>query len=336
MGVCRRNMKFFALIYGLIFTIVFSCKKEEAVTTRNNDNAQVLAKPKDSENVNPQAKRDSINIETPKIPDSASATYTLMAFPKGKKDSAFAVFNKKFTPEERQVILALNRMDAKFKSSADTLVIPNKIDSTMMAYSPFPPQLDFLKEVKKMVIFSYPIQAFGIYTNGVLERWGPTSMGKKKTPTKTGLTFSNWKKELSISTVSDEWKLPYNFNIFNNLGIGWHEYDLPGYPASHSCLRLLRKDAKYLYSYADQWILNKGGATTRAKGTPVLVYGDYSWGKRRPWRNLADDPHANDISAEELEKLISPDLQKILDEQKNREEVILSMPRQTPAKKDSL
>jgi hypothetical protein len=30
--------------------------------------------------------------------------------------------------------------------------------------------------------------------------------------------------------------LRWNFNIENKLGVGWHS--LPGYPASHSCLRL--------------------------------------------------------------------------------------------------
>jgi hypothetical protein len=27
------------------------------------------------------------------------------------------------------------------------------------------------------------------------------------------------------------------------------------------------KDAKWLYGYADTWVLNPGGATTKAKGT---------------------------------------------------------------------
>jgi hypothetical protein len=45
--------------------------------------------------------------------------------------------------------------------------------------------------------------------------------------------------------------LRWNFNIENKLGVGWHS--LPGYPASHSCLRL--EDAKLLYEWADEWQL---------------------------------------------------------------------------------
>jgi hypothetical protein len=146
-------------------------------------------------------------------------------------------------------------------------------------------------------------------------------MGKKAAQTTRGLTFANWKKKLSISTVSSEWKLPYNFNIHNIGGIGWHQYDLPGYPASHSCLRLLMKDAQWLYSYADTWILNPGGATTKAKGTPVMVFGDYKWGGRKPWRKLLDDPNANNISVEEMTQLLEPHIDKMIKEQDNREKV---------------
>jgi hypothetical protein len=133
----------------------------------------------------------------------------------------------------------------------------------------------------------------------------------KKTAQTTRLTFANWKKKLSISTVSSEWKLPYNFNIHNIGGIGWHEYTLPGYPASHSCLRLLRKDAQWLYSYADTWILARW-CHYKGKGTAVMVFGDYNWGGRRPWKKLLDDPNANNISVEELTKLLEPDVPKML------------------------
>ena len=157
-------------------------------------------------------------------------------------------------------------------------------------------------------------------------------MGKKSAQTKRGLMFANWKKELAISTVKSEWKLPYNFNIHNTLGIGWHQYELPGYPASHSCLRLLLDDAKFMYQWADAWILNKGGATVKANGTPVIVFGDYQWGGKKPWKNLINNPKANDISVGELDELIKPHLDKILDEQKKRAEVLaLDQTQEKPA-----
>lgn len=248
--------------------------------------------------------------------------YSAIFFTKDNKDSLMHDLEAKYTKKERYVIWALNRLDADNRWRADTLVIPKVIDSTLMAYCPFPRRLDILSDVEKMVVFSYPIQAYAVYTSGDLVKWGPTSMGKKSAKTKTGLMFTNWKKELAISTVDKSWKLPYNFNIHNTLGIGWHQYDLPGYPASHSCLRLLMDDAKWLYKYADQWILTKGGASVRANGTPVIVFGEYGWGKMKPWKNLYKDPNYTNISVEEMEKIIQPHLSKILEEQHRRQEVL--------------
>ena len=105
------------------------------------------------------------------------------------RDSVYAEFSKKYSVGERTAILALNRLDSKSKWNSDTLVVPAKIDTTLMAYSPFPMQLDVLSGVKKFVIFSYPIQAFAVYSNGSLVKWGPTSMGKKATKTKTLVAF---------------------------------------------------------------------------------------------------------------------------------------------------
>lgn len=314
-----------SFIYAFLYTLfLVSCKKEiEKISDTFKDtvsSSEVQEAEKDS------IKKDSVPVvKKESVPPvmQENGFYNAFVLPKDKKmrDSIYAEYSKKYSVGERTAILALNRLDSKSKWNADTLVVPAKIDTTLMAYSPFPMQLDVLSGVKKFVIFSYPIQAFGVYSNGSLVKWGPTSMGKKAAQTTRGLTFANWKKELAISTVSSEWKLPYNFNIHNLGGIGWHEYTLPGYPASHSCLRLLRKDAKWLYSYADTWILNPGGATTKARGTAVMVFGDYKWGGRKPWRKLLDDPNANNISVEELTKLLEPEVPKMLKEQSNREKV---------------
>ncbi|QOW10302.1 L,D-transpeptidase [Kaistella flava (ex Peng et al. 2021)] len=303
----KKLVNFAALVVVISFAL--QCEKGQSpsqdIQIKKNDS--LAAVKKDS------LIQDSIKKNT--------IVYRSFIFPKKKKDSAMSAFNKEFSKEDQYVILAINRLDLKNKWRADTLAIPNKIDSTLMAYAPFPYHLEILKEVHKMVLFSYPIQAFASYENGKLIKWGPTSMGSKAAQTKRGLTFANWKKELSISSVSSEWKLPYNFNIHNTLGIGWHQYDLPGYPASHSCLRLLMNDAKFLYGWADQWVLNKGGATLRANGTPVIVFGDYKWGAKKPWKNLIQDPKSDNISVEELNEIIKPNLSKILEEQKRTDDV---------------
>lgn len=304
--------KFIPLVFAVFFiSFLIQCKKDYSVAP---DSAK-------KETVGSQQKKDALardSIHKTKI------KYSSFIFPAKKRDSAMATFNKTFSEKEQYTILALNRLDAKNKWRADTLAIPNEVDTTLMVYSPFPAHLAVLKDVEKIALFSYPIQAYALYENGNLIKWGPTSMGKKAAQTKRGLMFANWKKELAISTVDRNWKLPYNVNVHNTLGIGWHQFDLPGFPASHSCLRLLMADAKYLYRWVDTWILSKGGATVSASGTPVIVFGDYRWGGKKPWKELIQNPNADQISADTLKSIIEPHLTKIIDEQQKREQVLSS------------
>jgi lipoprotein-anchoring transpeptidase ErfK/SrfK len=281
--------------------LILHCKKDEAISSKQNKDSTIIIKT-DSDSV--------------KIAPEIKINYTAFVFPKGKKDSAMSAFDEKYTEEEQYTILALNRLDTKNRWRADTLVIPDTLNVDFLVYSPFPNHLEVLKKVDKIAFFSYAIQAFAIYENGNLIKWGPTSMGKKSTPTKKGLTFANWKKELSISSVNSSWKLRWNFNVYNHLGIGWHQYDLPGFHASHSCLRLLEEDAKYLYTWAEIWKLDETRSKVLGKGTPVYIFGDSDF-KTKPWRKLLKDANANDISEADLSKEIEPYVSNILEEQKN-------------------
>lgn len=214
---------------------------------------------------------------------------------------------------------AINRTDKANFTKIDSVVIPNDFSGDMVYYFPFPLHISALEAVSKIIIFSYPTQAFAAYENGELVRTGPTNMGRKKAPTPTGLFFTNWKAVKTTSTFNDEWELKWNFNIENKLGVGFHEYTLPGYPASHSCLRLEKSDAKFLYKWADEWIL-QDRENIKVKGTPVLVFGSYNFDAPKPWLQLIKDPKALNISEAEIVSQIKPFLQKILENQKLREE----------------
>lgn len=321
-------------LFIIIFLLLFQCKKDESVPAsdqQNNPITDILG----TDNKKEEEKKED---EKPKVPDVVIPRKDFGFYPWVYKntDSVSLKNKKEFTGKTLYTILALNRLDRANIGAADTLVVPAKIEENFLIYSPFPGHITSLENVKKFVFFSYPIQAFGVYEYGNLVKWGPTSMGKKATKTKTGLMFANWKKEVAISTVSDEWKLRWNVNVANFDGIGWHQYAMPGYPASHSCLRMLEEDAKWMYSWVDTWILNKGGQTVRAKGTPLIVYGDYPWGKRRPWKKLLDSPDANNIPEEEMNKIIEPHVAEILKEQENRDLVVQQVEQEKKAKADSL
>ena len=218
------------------------------------------------------------------------------------------------------IVLAANRVDKANLVKMDSIIIPEDFTGDIAYYLPFPVTVPFLKDVSKIIFFSYATQTFATYENGELTNAGPTNMGRKKDPTPTGLFFTNWKAEETTSTFNDEWQLRWNFNIANKLGVGWHQYELPGYPASHSCLRLQEKDARYLYEWADQWIL-KDEENVLAKGTPVIVFGKYDFDAPKPWLQLVANPKALNIPEIEIEEQTRPYLSSILSEQENREKV---------------
>ena len=51
---------------------------------------------------------------------------------------------------------------------------------------------------------------------------------------------------------------------------------MPGRPASHSCVRLIESDARWLYGCADEWRVATDRRTMLRDGTPVVVFGE--WG----------------------------------------------------------
>jgi L,D-transpeptidase catalytic domain len=224
---------------------------------------------------------------------------------------------KNNTASQKNIVLAVNRTDSSNFAKMDSVLVPNDITGDVEFYLPFPLSVPYLKEVKKIIFFSYPSQTFAAYEMGELIYTGPTNMGRKADPTPTGLYYTNWKAEKTTSTFNDEWDLKWNFNIENKLGIGFHQYELPGYPASHSCLRLQEKDARYLYEWADQWILVKDDSIA-AKGTPVIVFGAYPFGAAKPWLQLINDPHILDIPESIIQQLAAPYLQEIILQQQKR------------------
>ncbi|RRJ89083.1 murein L,D-transpeptidase [Paenimyroides tangerinum] len=254
-------------------------------------------------------------------------------WPLKKSDSLSKKFFKTYSKDEIYTIAALNRVDVANLKGRDTIIVPKVIKEDFLDYSPFPYQMEILTDVPKFIVFSYPIQAFAVYENGNLIKWGPTNMGKKATQTPRGLFFTNWRGRKVKSTSNSEWILNWNFNISNHGGVGFHQYALPGYPASHSCLRLLDADAQFLYNWCDQWIL-KDANTQIAKGTPVIVYGDYAFGKKGVWNDLVKDPNATLITTEQLKEVVEPHIAEIIKQQEIRINYLKN--KDTEVKNDSL
>src|SRR5438034_6374653 len=219
------------------------------------------------------------------------------------------------------VMLKLNRIDKRHIHAGDSLVIPDA-SADLMSIAPFPTHLEIARKIPKLVLVSRRVQAFGAYESGTLVRWGPTSTGKKSTPTPAGLYHANWKAKKRRSSVNQNWILPWCFNLDDIAGISFHQFDLPGYPASHGCVRLLEEDAKWVYDWADQWTLSKIDQSILAFGTPVVIFGDYSYGKKPVWTRLAEDPGATRISIAEIENALNQHLATIAIKARTRQQLI--------------
>jgi hypothetical protein len=97
--------------------------------------------------------------------------------------------------------------------------------------------------------------------------------------------------------------MPWYFNISNKGGIGMHQYVLPGYPASHSCIRMYEENALWIFNWADQWVLSEDESTVIKYGTPVLVFGNYNFKEPAPWKMLPEQPNTINLTTEELDTI---------------------------------
>ena len=219
--------------------------------------------------------------------------------------SDLSVFDSVFTQAQKETIAALNRLDVSRLTIGRNLVIPDTFYSQLLTYAPFPSTLLMADSIPQLILVSLRVQAFAMYENGILIRWGPVSTGKKSTPTPAKLYYCNYKSKKKISTVSEEWIMPWYFNIDNLNGIGLHQFTLPGYPASHTCIRMYEQDAKFIFSWSHQWELS--GDSIIRHGTPVIVYGSYRFDQIKPWRNLIANPHDNrllELEGQEIQNAI--------------------------------
>lgn len=157
--------------------------------------------------------------------------------------------------DQRDLVTRVNRTNNKIYPGMIIAIPKNLEEADMIEYAPFSHQIE---SSKKVIIVSLDKLAFGAYDeNGNLEYWGPISGGKGYCPdigrgchTKRG-HFEIYRK-MGAGCVSTKFPVgrggaPMPYCMFFNGGFALHgSYDVPGYNASHGCVRLFVKDAKWL------------------------------------------------------------------------------------------
>jgi lipoprotein-anchoring transpeptidase ErfK/SrfK len=188
---------------------------------------------------------------------------------------------KGFGGPQIELLEKLNRTDAKHLSRLTQLVVPVTW-RTELEHSPFPSKYPAAQATPKLLIVDQPSQAFAAYEYGTQVRWGPVSSGRQQKPTPSGVFYLNWRARTRNSTLSGEWRLNWYFNFHNTRGLAFHEFDLPGVPQSHACVRLLARDAAWIYNWGEGWTLDAKGQRL-SRGTPIVIVGAYDFKSAPPW-----------------------------------------------------
>jgi hypothetical protein len=216
---------------------------------------------------------------------TAPAAYRFEPLPK-----TLAELARRFTPAQIEILEMLNRRDRahliRVEPPAPGLVVPATWSADALAYSPFPATWPSTEAYPKAIVVHQTMQAFGAYEKGRLVRWGPVSTGRKETPTPEGSFTLTWRARSRRSTDNADWLLEWYFNFVNERGVSFHLFELPGYPASHACVRLLLRDAQWLYGWGEEWSLDDDHRVLMMPGTPVLILGTYPFGAAPAWLSL--------------------------------------------------
>lgn len=277
----RLSIRSFAIQIALIcmfsFFILEGCSKE--------------AKP---ETLSQVINQDSINeIKSRKIPPIDTfpeIKYNLIKFHTNGQRIHFFDSVSQLTNFSEAALKVLNRKEYRFILNSDEILVPEVFYADTRAYSIFPPYYSGAKDLEKFIIVSAKYQCMALYEWGVLVKFNAVNSGKERTPSYPGrysLTFRQLERKSSIDST---WIMKYYFNFHPEAGMAFHQFTMPGYPASHSCMRMFLEDAMHLYSWGRGAKVDENKIRIPLSGTPVVVMDHYPFGiEFRPWMNISSN-----------------------------------------------
>ncbi len=101
-------------------------------------------------------------------------------------------------------------------------------------------------EQERYFVINLAKQEVSYYKNGEKAKTAKISSGKKSHPTETGTYVITDKMRMHHSNLYDDAEMPY-FQRFSCTAMGFHQGSLPGYAASHGCVRLAKATASYFF-----------------------------------------------------------------------------------------
>lgn len=167
-----------------------------------------------------------------------NGTYTCIQLKKG--DSWQTLFPDKY---QRELVQRINRTN-KGLWNRSWVLVPNDINSDYMDFSPLPDYWD--TNGKKTIVVDISELAFAAYDqDGDIVHWGPVNPGKDSTQTARGENFKVYRKG-GPECWSKKYESYIPYCMFFHKGFALHGYSMPGYAASHGCVRTYVDDALWL------------------------------------------------------------------------------------------
>lgn len=157
---------------------------------------------------------------------------------------------------QRDLVKRVNRMNVRLRSGM-ILAVPEDLEKKdVLTLAPFPQQIETTGE--KEIRVDLDLLAWAAYdAEGKLLAWGPVAGGKDYCPD-TGEACRTLTGEYRIQRAggagckSNKFPIPNGgapmpYCMFYYGGFALHgSYEVPGYNASHGCVRLFPEDAKWL------------------------------------------------------------------------------------------
>ncbi len=179
---------------------------------------------------------------------------------------------------DRSIVMRINRMNTQIWQGMVVAIPKHLQEADIMDFAPFPKQLGETGE--KVVVVDPSVHAWGAYDmEGSLVRWGPASSGADwcKDIDEECHTHAGTYRIFSLGSsdcISHKFPLPnggapmpYCMYFNNGQALHGEPNGLPGYNASHGCVRLYVNDAEWLrYDFVEGPTANNN-----YRGTRVVV-----------------------------------------------------------------
>ena len=255
---------------------------------------------KEAQPIDAAAKRSSDSLESAKVALQRHIDSVINRFPRigltktviadakalaslrrtyGKTDSTWAAY---------RALTLVNRKDIHYYRVGDTVMIPDTIVEDLRAYSIFPQWYPEAVDIPRIVLISNKWQCYGCYQNGELVRFAAVNSGEEHKPTFPGRYAVNWKQRLRHSSLDSTWILPFTVNFHQYAGSAMHQFDMPGRPVSHSCVRQFLTDAEWMYKFVRTAKVDSNHRFIPFTGTPVIILDIFDFSRRYggPWRDI--------------------------------------------------